>query len=135
MSKVLIVDDDEGLLFLLGEYLDSCGFQFDLANNVKKAREYLRESKYEVIISDLEMPGESGFDLFRYVAALYPEIRFVLMTGRLDSRIRREALRMGIQGYMEKPFRLSDLITLIGAPVSHVCGGRHSTQDGLAVNH
>ena len=55
------------------------------------------------------MPGRSGLDLFRYVSYLYPETRFVLMTGYDDLRIKRESMRMGVHAYMRKPFYLNEL--------------------------
>ncbi|MFZ2448076.1 MAG: response regulator [Syntrophobacteraceae bacterium] len=113
MARVLVVDDDEDLLFLISEYLDAYGFDFDIANSAALARRRLKEFRYDAIISDLNMPGETGLDLFRHVSARYPELPFVLMTGCPDSRVKREALRLGVSGYVEKPFHLSDLVRII----------------------
>ncbi len=113
MSRVLLVDDDDELIFLIGEYLEACGFDCDNAHSVAQARHCLKNSGYDLVVSDLHMPGESGLDLFRFVASRYPETGFVLMTGCLDSRIKREAFKMGISCYMEKPFQLSELAKII----------------------
>ena len=64
MNKVLLVDDDEDLLFLIGEYLDAFGIEFDLAESAAQARKRLKYCEYDLVVSDLNMPGESGFDLF-----------------------------------------------------------------------
>ena len=113
MNKVLLVDDDEDLLFLIGEYLEAYGIEFDLAESAAQARKRLKYSEYDLIISDLNMPGESGFDLFRSVSSRYPELPFVLMSGNRDPRLRREAVSMGICNFVEKPFLLSDLKRII----------------------
>jgi DNA-binding NtrC family response regulator len=113
MNKVLLVDDDEDLLFLIGEYLEAYGIKFDLAESAAQARKRLKYSEYDLIISDLNMPGESGFDLFRSVSSRYPELPFVLMSGNRDPRLRREAVSMGICNFVEKPFLLSDLKRII----------------------
>lgn len=113
MARVLLVDDDDELLFLIGEYLEACGFECDIAVSVAQARYRLKTSRYDLVVSDLHMPGESGLDLFRYVASLFPRTGFVLMTGSIDSRVKREAFRMGISCYMEKPFQLSELVRMI----------------------
>ncbi len=113
MNKALLVDDDEDLLFLVGEYLDAYGIEFDLAESAAQARKRLKYCEYDIIISDLNMPGESGFDLFRSVSSRYPGLPFVLMSGNRDPRLRREAVSMGICEFLEKPFLLSDLKRII----------------------
>ena len=125
MNKVLLVDDDEDLLFLIGEYLEAYGIKFDLAESAAQARKRLKYSEYDLIISDLNMPGESGFDLFRSVSSRYPELPFVLMSGNRDPRLRREAVSMGICNFVEKPFLLSDLKRIItdSACVKHAAIG------------
>ncbi len=109
MGKVLLVDDDEDLLFLIGEYLEAYGIEFDLAGSAAQARKHLKYSEYDLVISDLNMPGDSGLDLFRSVSSRYPGLPFILMSGNRDPRLRREAMSMGICNYLEKPFLLSDL--------------------------
>ncbi|MEM5790154.1 MAG: response regulator [Syntrophobacteraceae bacterium] len=121
MLKVLVVDDDDGLLFVMGEYLESHGFQFGLANNASRARDLLANETYDVIFSDLEMPGGSGFDLLRFVSGRYPEIVFIMMSGCVDSGIKGKALRMGAHKFLEKPFRFSDLIQIL---TSNTLAGR-----------
>lgn len=113
MHRVLVVDDDDDFLCIVGEYLESNGIQFHLAGSAAQARKQLAHFHYDLIISDLQMPGESGLDLFRSVSLSYPGLPFVLMSGNLDPRVRREALRMGICNFVEKPFQLSDLKRLV----------------------
>ena len=113
MNKVLLVDDDEELLFLIGEYLGAYGIEFDLAESAAQARKRLKYCEYDLIISDLNMPGESGLDLFRSVSSRYPGLPFILMSGNRDPRLRREAMSMGICDFLEKPFLLSDLKRII----------------------
>ena len=109
MAKILIVDDDEDLLRLTGEYLRSVGIEYDLADSAQQARNSLKHSGYDMIVSDFNMPGESGLDLLRYVSSIYPETPFVLMTGSEDLRIKRESMRMGAHAYIQKPFYLNEL--------------------------
>ncbi|MGO9019527.1 MAG: response regulator [Syntrophobacteraceae bacterium] len=116
MNRILIVDDDDELLFIIGEYLDSSGIEFHLAQNAAQARKYLSHCKYDMVISDLQMPGESGLDLYRSVSIRYPGLAFILMSGNLDTRVRREAMSMGICNFVEKPFELSYLKRLITDP-------------------
>ena len=104
MARILIVDDDEDLLHLMGEYLESAGLEYHQAVGAEQARNRLKRFGYDMIVSDFNMPGESGLDLLRYVSSIYPETPFVLWTGCDDQRIKREAIRMGVHAYIQKPF-------------------------------
>lgn len=113
MARILIVDDDEDLLYLMGTYLESTGLEYDLAVSAENARNLLKRCRYDMVISDVNMPGESGLDLLRYVSSVYPETPFVLMTGCDDLRIKRESVRMGCHAYIQKPFYLTELRQII----------------------
>jgi len=115
MATVLIVDDDQGIRFLMSEYLNAYGFQAMTAGSAAQARSRLKHSRYDFIISDFDMPGESGLDLFRYVSCRYPDVPFILMTGSYDSRVKRDALRMGVYKFLEKPFQFSELMKTISS--------------------
>jgi DNA-binding NtrC family response regulator len=86
---------------------------FDVAQSASLARKQLSHFEYDLVISDLNMPGESGLDLFRYVSSRHPALPFILMSGNRDPRLRREAIGMGICDFVEKPFHLSQLKSLI----------------------
>jgi FixJ family two-component response regulator len=69
------------------------------------------------------MPGESGLDLFRSVLPRRSGLNFILMSGNLEPRLKREAMAMGIRNFVEKPFQLSDLrhyISGLTGPMSAV---------------
>ncbi len=114
-SRILIVDDDEGFLRILSEYLSANGFEAELASSAKQARNLLGRSKYDLVLSDLQMPGESGLDLLCHVKALYAGVPFILMTGTGSSRLKHETMKMGSDGFIEKPFRVRDLLVIISA--------------------
>ena len=108
-----MVDDDEDFLRLMRQCLESAGLENDLAISAEQARDRLKSSGYDVVVSDFRMPEESGLDLFRYVSYMYPETPFVLITGCDDLRIKREAMKMGVQAYIEKPFYFNELLRTI----------------------
>lgn len=113
MVKLLLVDDDRDFLVVMSEYLKSLGFEPSLATSARQARDRLKQSRYDMVISDLNMPGESGLDLYRHVSSWYPHIPFILMTGCGELRVKREVLRKGVDAYLEKPFFLNDLMKTI----------------------
>jgi DNA-binding NtrC family response regulator len=63
-----------------------------MAVSAEQARNRLKSSRYDVVVSDFSMREESGLDLFRYVSSMYPETPFVLITGCDDLRIKRESM-------------------------------------------
>ena len=101
------------LLHLMGEYLEPAGLEHDLAVGAEQARNRLKCFGYDMVVSDFNMPGESGLDLLRYVSSMYPETPFVLMTGYDDLRIKRESMRMGVRAYIQKPFYMNELAQTI----------------------
>jgi DNA-binding NtrC family response regulator len=109
MARILIVDEDKDLLYLIGEYLEQAGLEYDLAVGAEQARNRLKRFRYDMVVSDCNMPGESGLDLLSYVSYMYPETPFVLMTGCYDPRIKRESMKMGAHAYIQKPFYLNEL--------------------------
>lgn len=113
MCRVLIVDDDEELLFLIGKFMEAKGIDFKLAGSAEQARMHLSQTRFDLLISDLKMPGESGFDLFGYVSSHHPGVRFAIMSGYDDYRTKSKARGMGIDGYIEKPFSFLDLLQIV----------------------
>jgi len=109
MARILIVDDDTDLLDLMGEYLESAGLEHDLAVSAEQARNLLKHSGYDMIVSDYNMPGESGLDLLRYASSMYHETPFILWTGYDNPNIEQEAMKLGVLAYVKKPFYMTDL--------------------------
>ena len=109
MARILLVDDDEDFLSLIGEYLELAGFESDVVVSAEQARNNLKCSRYDVIVSDFNMPGETGFDLFRYVSSRYPETPFIIVTGCDGLQLKQESMRMGVHAFISKPFHLDEL--------------------------
>ena len=121
MAAILLVDDDDSLRFLVGELLQLVGHDCTQAGSVSQARAWLRVKRFEMIISDFNMPRESGLDLLRHVLSEYPGMLFIMVTGESSPEIRRKALNMGIYDYIVKPFRLSGLLMSVSKALSENC--------------
>ena len=93
----------------MGEYLELVGFESDLAVSAEEARDNLKSTRYDVVVSDFNMPGETGFDLFRYVSSMHPETPFVLITGCDELQLRRESMKLGVHAFISKPFNMDEL--------------------------
>ena len=113
MPRILIVDDDERLTKIIGDYLSIFGFEPELASSAAQARNCLKRGTYAVVLSDFRMPGESGLDLLTHIKSKYPGLPFILMTGLPSSTLRRIAMELGSNAFIEKPFELKDLVKTI----------------------
>jgi len=102
--SILIVDDEPSLRNLLTIILKSEGYQCATAENAAMAKQVLREKTFDLLLTDMNMPGESGSDLIRYVQAHYPRTAAIMVTIIDDPSQAREVLDLGIYGYIVKPF-------------------------------
>jgi two-component system sensor histidine kinase/response regulator len=107
--RVLLVDDEEDILFALSEYLVSKGYSTETARDSRQALSLIHESKFSAVVSDLRMPGMSGVGLLEEVLDVDPETVFIIMTGYATVQSAVEALRKGAYDYIVKPFSLHDL--------------------------
>jgi DNA-binding NtrC family response regulator len=118
MARILLVDDNKDLLLLISAYLVTYGFEVELARDAAQAQNHLERSRFDVIVSDFNMPGESGLDLLDYVVRRHPRLPFIMMSGLCMSWLRDEAIKRGCSGYIEKPFELKELVGAIETAAS-----------------
>jgi two-component system OmpR family response regulator len=104
--RVLIVDDDPGVLDTLGDYIRGLGHQVTGRRNVQEALEALRDDEFCLVITDAQMEGMDGLELARRVRANYPGIAILMMTAHESMYPMSAALRAGADGYISKPFSL-----------------------------
>jgi DNA-binding NarL/FixJ family response regulator len=123
MSKrLLIVDDEPNLLRALEAYLSAEGFEITTARSGVEALVKLAQSIPDLIISDIRMPGMSGYELARQVrdssrTALVP---IVFLTAKGETADRIEGFRAGVDAYFTKPFVPDELLALIKNILSRV---------------
>jgi len=110
MTKILVVDDEEPIRRLLSRLLDMKGYQCTLASNAAEARNCIRDQNFDLILCDLNMPGEPGMDFIRYTLAEYQETAVVMVTAIDDHEIAETALEIGAYGYIIKPFEPNEVL-------------------------
>jgi DNA-binding response OmpR family regulator len=121
MARILLVDDEVELLFLISEYLNIRGFQSELATNAAEARLRLEEMQFDAVLSDFNMPGESGLDLLGHVSSRFPGLPFIMMSGSDYSSLKAQALEMGGREFIPKPFELKALTDLLEKTLGLSC--------------
>lgn len=107
MLEILLVDDDELMRQSLTLLLGHEGFRVQAAPGGPEALELARQQAYDLVISDVRMPGMDGFAVVRSLRELLPEAHFILMTGFSSEEAPIEALRLGVDDYFHKPFDLN----------------------------
>jgi cyclic di-GMP phosphodiesterase len=108
-ARILIVDDDRHVRELVRRLLERSGYICATAENGFEARRRLTARRFELIVCDLQMPGESGLDVVSHVRRAYPDTAAIMVTGVDDEQLAGHALTLGAYGYVVKPFSSTDL--------------------------
>jgi putative two-component system response regulator len=110
---LLIVDDEEQIRRILQRTVEKQGFTCDVAKSATEAKAFLAETAYALVLSDVNMPGESGIDLIKSIVREYPSTATVMCTGLDDPNIANLALEIGAYGYVVKPFEANEILIAI----------------------
>ena len=102
-ERILIVDDEENVLALCQTILQKRGYEVECASTAEEALDRLETELFDVVITDLKMPGMSGLDLLTKAKALNPFVPFVMLTGFGTVHSAVEAMKEGAYDYLIKP--------------------------------
>jgi two-component system phosphate regulon response regulator OmpR len=105
---LLVVDDDRRIRDLLSRFLTSEGYRVTTADNAADARAKLQGLHFDLLILDVMMPGETGFDLAKSLRQT-SEVPILILTARDESAMRIEGLEIGADDYVAKPFEPREL--------------------------
>jgi two-component system response regulator HydG len=112
------VDDEAGLRASLAANLELEGYDVVEAEGGARAVELVREGPFDLVISDVRMPGMTGVDVFREIRKIRPEIPVILMTAFTVEKLLAEALGEGVFAVLPKPFAVDQLIALIARVIA-----------------
>lgn len=113
MRTVLIADDDRHLRESLSEVLTDLGWTTRQAGNGGAAIAELTRGRCDLLLSDIDMPDMTGFQLLAWVSEHPPLTPVVLMSARADDRLDREARRMGALSLLPKPVQVTSITSLV----------------------
>lgn len=111
--SILIVDDEEMMRNLLNRILSREGYKISSAKDGVAALEMLEAEKINIIISDMKMPRMNGFELLKNVKREYPDIGVIIMTAYGDTYTVKDALLLGADEYITKPFKSYEIILVV----------------------
>ncbi len=115
MFKILVVEDDRDLNRAVCSFLNGSGYEAVGCAGANEAYDALYETPFDLIVSDIMMPGVDGYEFAKTVRSLNEEIPILFMTARDDFASKQRGYRVGIDDYMVKPIDLDELFLRIGA--------------------
>ena len=115
MFKILVVEDDKDLNRTVCAYLNASGYQATGCLGAGEAYDAMYANIFDLIVSDIMMPGIDGFEFARTVRSLNENIPILFMTARDDFASKQRGYRIGVDDYMVKPIDLDELFLRIGA--------------------
>ena len=115
MFKILVVEDDRDLNRSVCSFLNQSGYEAVGCLGAEEAYDEMYRTTFDLIVSDIMMPGIDGFELAKTVRSLNSDIPILFMTARDDFAAKQRGYRIGIDDYMTKPIDLDELFLRIGA--------------------
>ena len=109
MIRILVVDDDKNLNQAVCAYLNDCGFQAKGVLGANEAYDEMYNNLYDLIISDIMMPGVDGFEFAETVRRVNRHVPILFMSAKDDLASKNKGFRLGIDDYMVKPVELAEL--------------------------
>jgi DNA-binding NtrC family response regulator len=108
--RVLVIDDEDYMREVVRQALESADFNVEEAADGKSALAMIRQFPYDVIVTDLRLPGLTGDAILKEALSLFPETIVILMTGYGNIQSAVDAIRKGAYDYLPKPFQLPELV-------------------------
>lgn len=115
MARILVVEDDEKLNQIMCAYLVRSGYQATGCHNPAEAYDLLCAGDYDLILSDIMMPGENGFDFAREIRRQNPQIPILFVTALDDFPSKQKGFSAGVDDYMVKPWPMDEMVLRVGA--------------------
>lgn len=136
MIHILVVEDDVKLNQIVCTYLNDRGYVTKGCSNPNEAYDILYNSLYDLIISDIMMPGIDGFEFAKTIRQLNPTIPILFMSAKDDISSKQKGFTLGIDDYMVKPIHMDELVMRVSALLrrSHIMEERTLTVGNLMMD-
>ena len=113
-ERILVIDDELDMLMLLRMIIeDNTDYEVDTTNNPSEALKMVMENDYDLVVSDLKMPGMDGLELFDEVKGMKPDLPLIIITAYGSLETADEAMKMGVADFITKPFRKDSILFTI----------------------
>ena len=113
-ERILVIDDEPDMLMLLRMIIeDNTSYEVETTNNPAEGLKMLTEEAYDLVISDLKMPGMDGIELFDELGKMRPDIPVIIITAYGSPEAADEALKKGVADFITKPFRKDTILFIM----------------------
>ena len=109
-ARVLVVDDEAAIRDMLSKALSLAEYDVETAPDGRAAIDRLRANQYDLLVTDLRMPGIDGLAVIREARRLRPDLPVIIITGYSSEASAIEAIDLGVSGYLTKPFRVPKVL-------------------------
>ncbi len=130
-SRVLVVDDECAVREILSEGLEAQRFRTQMASSAAEALSTLDRGAFDLVLSDIDMPGGSGLELLKQIKSSHQDIDVIMVTGVVDAKVAIGAIRDGASDYVTKPFNLEE----VGIVVDRTLEKRRLIRENRAYQH
>ena len=113
-QRILVIDDELDMLMLLRMIIeDNTNYEVETTNNPSEALKLLTEKDYNLVLSDLKMPGMDGIELFDELSEIRPDVPVIIMTAYGSLETSEDAMKKGVADFITKPFRKDSILFTI----------------------
>src|SRR5579872_6006502 len=117
-SKILLIEDDAGIVVTLRRLLNEEGHQVEIETRGDAGLERARSHPFDLVITDMKLPGINGLDLVRQLHGARPRLPIILITAHGTTETAIEATKSGAYDYLLKPFEMTELLELVRKAVA-----------------
>jgi DNA-binding response OmpR family regulator len=116
--KILIIEDDDEMRSLLKDFLEEEGYGVDTVGDGSEAFRGLARESFDVVLTDIRMPGLTGFDILPGIRKLQPKASVIVITAFGSEEVHQKVFERGADAYLEKPIYFQKLKNLIVEMIS-----------------
>jgi PAS domain S-box-containing protein len=128
IPKILIAEDDRLTRKMLAKMLEGLGLSADFAEDGAQGLELFSQNRYDLVISDYNMPEMNGIDMLREIREIRPSIKIVLMTIYTESDVLIKAINLGVNRFLEKPVTKDNLQKVLAILLEEITLSRELTR-------
>ena len=112
-KKIMVIDDEEKMCSILKQMLENEGYQVQTSTDGRAAIEEIKKDAFNLVISDVCMPLISGVELLSQIKGFKPDLPVIFVTAQDMSEVLQDALQLGLDGFIEKPFNMQTVFEVI----------------------
>ncbi len=117
---IMVIDDENIVVTRLKASLEKYGYVVKVFTHSEQALQELSRHHFDMIVTDLKMPGVDGMEIFRYAHTHFPEIKIIIISGFATVETAKEAFKKGVYDFFVKPFRISQLRDIVNKAVEEL---------------